>query len=151
MVGAIGADHDQIAAPPRCHPRQHPVDEALGADEVDLHLEQESLRVHLAHQGEFDIARTGDEDLGGAVRALGGRHELVHGRGIGDVESVRVRLAAVGADLGGDLLAQLDSTRAQRHRMPELGQRDGARGADAGGGAGYQHGPAVGMGFESGH
>src|SRR5690606_37353830 len=45
FVGAVGTDHHQIAALSGPHPGQHPVEQALRADQMHLHLEQAPLRI----------------------------------------------------------------------------------------------------------
>ena len=87
--------------------------------------------VDFVQLAEVGVARAGDQHLDVAELLGGLVHETFDRVRVGDVEGKRDRLAAVGTDLVGDVLALLDAACAQRHRKAMRGELDGGGLADA--------------------
>ena len=84
-----------------------------------------------------------DEDGDGPQRRLGVGEGLRHRGAIGDVHGHRRGLAAAAANLGLELLQDIEAPRRERHLGAGLGQHAREMAAEAGGGPRHQRGLAV--------
>jgi hypothetical protein len=109
----------------------------MGAHDRQVELAGEPLGVDLGDRAGVHRARVGDDHLD-VAQLLG---DLLGERGdrvaVGEVEGYGDRLAAVGADLLGELLEALDAPGADGDGVPLGRERERGRGADAGAGAGH--------------
>ena len=97
----------------------------MRTDHGEVELAGEPLRVDLGDRAGGDGAGVGDHDLDVAESLGDVLGERAHGVGVGQVEGYGDRLAAVGADLVDELLAAVDPSRTQCHRV--AGAREAQR------------------------
>ncbi len=115
----------------------------MRTDEVQVDLAGETFGLDLVDGAGRDARRRCDTTTSMSPRSpVTASANAADGAGVGDVERVHDRLAARLADLRGDLVAPVDASRAQRHRVTDRGQGQRGRGTDAGRGAG-DHGRAT--------
>ena len=147
----VGADEDHVAAPALHHPRKHRGGQPVRTDEVDLDLRLERIGIDLVEAAEEGVAGPGHEHLDVAELISGTAYERRHRVGIGDVQWQGDRLATIGANLGGDLLALVHPAGPEGDGEAASREFGGGGGADARRGAGDQCGPSGGVWVESGH
>ena len=148
----VGGDEDQVAPPARHHAGAEGAHQSLRPADVDAQHLLEVLRASSRAPSRAGFAPALDTRIStgpnAASRLLGERSDR---GGIGQVEVEGHRLAPLGPDGRGDLLADLDPARPEHDRMAGPGQRACRLGADARRGAGHHRRPALGVGLEARH
>src|SRR3569833_3081635 len=141
----VGGDEHDGAAPALDHPRHERPDHPVGADEVEIDLAGEPLGTDLDGGARSHPAGIADDDLG--LAEVGGHlvGEAGHRGVVGDIQPMRDRLTALGADAGGEFLEHVDAPRAEGDRVAR--GREDLRGlrADAGRRPGDHRRAAVGV------